>query len=149
MDNIILPPGIVEVSETLQGRFSNEVRVGRHTLLADEPAAVGGNDAGPMPHDFVLAGLGACTSMTVRMYAERKGIPLKRISVRLSYKKMKAADCSDCVTKEGEITEMTRDVTLEGDLTPAQRERLIEIANKCAVHKTLTGEIKVRTHLVG
>ena len=148
MDNIILPPGIVEVSETLQGRFSNEVRVGRHTMLADEPAEVGGNDAGPMPHDFVLAGLGACTSMTVRMYAERKGIPLKRVSVRLSYKKMKAAECSDCVTKEGEITEMTRDVTLEGDLTDEQRQRLIEIANKCPVHKTLTGEIKVRTHLV-
>ncbi len=143
-----LPPGIVEVSETLTGRYSNEVRVGRHQLLSDEPADVGGNDAGPMPHDFVLAGLGACTSMTVRMYAERKGIPLKRVSVRLSYRKMKAADCPDCTTKEGEITEMTRDVTLEGDLTAEQRQRLIEIANKCPVHKTLTGEIKVRTHLV-
>lgn len=145
---LILPPGIVEVSETLAGRYTNEVRVGRHTMQADEPVDVGGTDAGPMPHDFVLAGLGACTSMTVRMYAERKGIPLKRVSVRLSYRKMKAADCPDCVTKEGEVTEMTRDVTLEGDLTPEQRDRLIEIANKCPVHKTLVGEIKVRTHLV-
>jgi putative redox protein len=147
-DVITLPPGVVDVSETLTGRFSNEVRVGRHRLLADEPTDAGGDDAGPMPHDFVLAGLGACTSMTVRMYAERKGIPLKRVSVRLSYRKMKAADCPDCVTKEGEITEMTRDVTLEGDLTDEQRQRLIEIANKCPVHKTLSGEIKIRTHLV-
>jgi putative redox protein len=145
---VIIPPGIVEVSETLTGRFANEVRVGRHSIIADEPVDAGGNDTGPMPHDFVLAGLGACTAMTVRMYAERKGIPLKRISVRLSYRKMKAADCPDCVTKDGEITEMTRDVTLEGDLTDEQRQRLIEIANKCPVHKTLTGEIKVRTHLV-
>jgi len=143
-----LPPGLVEVSETLTGRYANEVRVGRHVLIADEPTGVGGDDTGPQPHDFVLAGLGACTSMTVRMYAERKGIPLKRISVRLSYRKMKATDCPDCVTKEGEITEMTRDITLEGDLSEEQRNRLIEIANKCPVHKTLTGEIKIRTHLV-
>lgn len=143
-----LPPGLVDVRETLAGRYANEVRVGRHVLIADEPSAVGGDDTGPQPHDFVLAGLGACTSMTVRMYAERKGIPLKRISVRLGYRKMKAADCPDCVTKEGEVTEMTRDITLEGDLTDEQRGRLIEIANKCPVHKTLAGEIKIRTHLV-
>jgi putative redox protein len=143
-----LPPGIVEVSETLSGKYTNTVRAGRHVLAADEPDDVGGDDTGPQPHDFVLAGLGACTSMTVRMYAERKGIPLKRISVRLSYRKMKAADCPDCITKEGEITEMMRDITLEGDLSDDQRARLLEIANKCPVHKTLTGEIKVRTHLV-
>lgn len=145
---VTLPAGIVEVSETLTGRYTNEVRVGRHVQVADEPADVGGSDAGPMPHDFVLAGLGACTSMTIRMYAERKGIPLKRVSVRLGYRKLKAADCPDCVTKEGEVTEMTRDVSLEGDLTDEQRSRLIEIANKCPVHKTLSGEIKIRTHLI-
>ncbi|MDX2144575.1 MAG: OsmC family protein [Rhodospirillaceae bacterium] len=142
------PPGFVDVVETGAGRFANEVRVGRHRLIADEPVDAGGTDTGPMPHDFVLAGLGACTSMTVRMYAERKGIPLTRVSVRLSYRKMKAADCPDCTTKEGEVTEMTRDVTLEGNLSDEQRQRLIEIANKCPVHKTLSGEIKIRTHLV-
>jgi putative redox protein len=147
-DVAMLPAGVVEVSETLAGRYTNGVRVGRHSLMADEPIDVGGTDAGPMPHDFVLAGLGACTSMTVRMYAERKGIPLTRVSVRLSIRKIKAADCPDCVTKEGEVTEMTRDVSLEGDLSDEQRARLIEIANKCPVHKTLSGEIKIRTHLV-
>ena len=81
------------------------------------------------------------------MYAERKGIPLKHVSVRMSYRKMKAADYPDCTTKEGEVTEMTRDVNLEGDLTDEQRQRLIEIANKCPVHKTLSGEIKIRTLL--
>jgi putative redox protein len=85
--------------------------------------------------------------MTVRMYAVRKEIALKRVAVRLSYRKIKATDCPDCITKDGEETEITRDVTLEGDLSDEQRARLIEIANKCLVHKTLSGEIKVRTHL--
>jgi len=147
-DAAALPAGIVEVAETRTGRYANEVRVGSHRLLADEPASAGGDDTGPMPHDFVLAGLGACTSMTVRMYAERKALPLRRISVRLSYRRIKAADCPDCTTKEGEITEISRDITLEGDLSADERARLIEIANKCPVHKTLTGEVKVRTHLV-
>ncbi len=83
-DVTVLPPGMVDVSETLTGRFSNEVRVGRYRLLADEPSDVGGDDAGPMPHDFVLAGLGACTSMTSQMYSERKGILLKRVLFRMS-----------------------------------------------------------------
>ena len=143
-----LPAGVVEVSETGTGRFANEVRVGTHRLMADEPVDVGGSDSGPMPLDFVLAGLGACTSMTVRMYAERKGMKLKRVSVRLTLRKIKAADCPDCTSKDGEVTEISRDVMLEGDLTADERARLIEIANKCPVHKTLTAEIKVRTHLV-
>ena len=86
--------------------------------------------------------------MTLRMYADRKGLPLKHVSVRLSHRKIKAADCPDCVTKEGEVEEMVREITLEGDLDDAAREKLLEIANKCPVHRTLTGEIKVRTSLV-
>jgi putative redox protein len=136
MSDEVLAPGFVEVSETGAGRYGNLIRVGRHRLAADEPVDVGGDDTGPMPHDFVLAGLGACTSMTVRMYAERKGLALKRISVRLSMRKV------------GEATEMTRDIALDGDLSPDERARLIEIANKCPVHKTLSGEIKILTHLV-
>lgn len=147
-ENAALPPGTVEITETLTGRYTNQVRVGRHTLLADEPTNVGGDDKGPSPHDWVMAGLGACTAMTVRMYAERKGLALKKVSVRVWMRKIKAADCTDCVTKEGEVTEMMRDVSLEGDLTDEQKTRLIEIANKCPVHKTLSGEIKIRTHLV-
>lgn len=143
-----LPPGVVEVSETLTGRYTNTVRAGQHTLLADEPTTVGGDDKGPSPHDWVMAGLGACTSMTIRMYAERKELPLKKVSVRVWMRKIKAADCADCTTKEGEVTEMMRDISCEGDLTDDQKNRLIEIANKCPVHKTLSGEIKIRTHLV-
>ncbi|MBL8642448.1 MAG: OsmC family protein [Rhodospirillaceae bacterium] len=148
VENASLPPGVVEVSETLTGRYSNHVRVGRHSLLADEPVNVGGDDAGPSPHDWVMAGLGACTSMTIRMYAARKELPLKKVSVRVWMRKIKAADCPDCTTKEGEVTEMMRDITLEGDLTPEQKTRLLEIANKCPVHKTLSGEIKIRTAVV-
>lgn len=144
----VLPKGTVEVSETLTGRYTNAVRTGPHTLFADEPEAVGGNDRGPSPHDYIMAGLGACTSMTIRMYAERKGLALKRVGVRLWMRKIKAADCPDCVTKDGEVAEIMRDITLEGDLTDEQRARLLEIADKCPVHKTLSGEIKIRTHLI-
>jgi putative redox protein len=147
-ESVGLPPGTVEVSETLTGRYTNHVRVGNHLLLADEPTSVGGDDKGPSPHDWVMAGLGACTSMTIRMYAERKELPLKKVSVRVWMRKIKAADCPDCTTKEGDVTEMMRDISFEGDLTDEQKARLIEIANKCPVHKTLSGEIKIRTHLV-
>ncbi len=139
----------VQVAGAGRGKFTVEVTVGPHHLLADEPAAVGGDDEGPSPHEFVLAGLGACTAMTVRMYADRKGLQLKNVSVRLTRRKIKAADCPDCVTKEGEVEEMTREITLEGDLDDAARQKLLEIANKCPVHRTLTGEIKIRTTLVG
>jgi putative redox protein len=139
---------VVEVSEAGRGKFTVDVTTGPHHLLADEPREVGGDDAGPRPHEFVLAGLGACTAMTLRMYADRKGIPLKHVRVHLSHRKIKAADCPDCVTKEGEVEEMTREITLTGDLDEPTRQRLLEIANKCPVHRTLTGEIKIRTSLV-
>ena len=137
----------VEVVESGRGKFAVDITVGSNTLVADEPADKGGNDLGPAPHEMLLAGLGACTVMTLRMYADHKKIPLKAVQVRLSRRKINAADCPDCVTKEGEVEEMTREITLVGDLDEATRARLLEIANKCPVHRTLTGEIKIRTAL--
>jgi putative redox protein len=143
-----LPEGVVEVSETRGGRFEQHVRAGRHVLLADEPVAVGGGDSGPGPYDYLLAALGACTSMTMRVYAERKGITAGRISVRLSHDRVYAQDCSDCETKDGKIAEITRDITIEGDVPEAVRAKLMEIADKCPVHETLTHEIKIRSRPV-
>jgi len=140
-------PTIVEVEEMLTGRYMQTARTGRHTLTVDEPQAVGGNDAGPGPYEFLLIGLGACTAMTVRMYAERKDLPLRRVHVRLSHRKIHVQDCTDCETREGKVDEITREITFDGDLTEEQRERLLEIANRCPVHRTLTSEIKVRTYL--
>jgi uncharacterized OsmC-like protein len=139
--------GEVLVAEIGQGRFQQVVRVGRHELRADEPTSFGGDDIGPGPYDYLLAGLGACTSMTVRVYAERKGLQLERVAVRLSHDRIHAQDCEDCETKEGKLDEITRIVELSGALDDSQRQRLIEIAGKCPVHKTLTSEIKIRTRL--
>ena len=138
---------VVEVEETLAGRYTQTVHSGRHVLTADEPVEVGGDDAGPGPYDFLLIALGACTSMTLRMYAELKKLPLKRVRVRLSHRKIHAQDCMDCSTREGKVDEITREIELEGELSAEQRQRLLEIANRCPVHRTLTSEIKVRSLL--
>ena len=105
-----------------RGPLAQRVRAGRHVLVAGEPVAVGGDDAGPGPYDYLLAALGACTSMTMRLYADRKGIAAERFSVRLSHRKIHAEDCADCDTKEGNIGEITRDITIEGDI-PKRRGR--------------------------
>ncbi len=138
---------VVDVEETLTGRYVQTARTGRHALTVDEPKAVGGNDAGPGPYEYLLIGLGACTAMTLRMYAEMNNLPLERVRVRLSHRKIHAQDCLDCETQEGKVDEIAREITLEGDLTEEQRERLLEIANRCPVHRTLTSEIKVRSFL--
>ncbi len=138
----------VAVVESGRGKFAVEIVAGGHNLLADEPAGVGGNDLGPSPHEFLLAGLGACTVMTLRMYADRKGIPLREVKVELTRRKVKAAECPDCTSKDGEVEEMTRVITLIGELDEPTRARLLEIADKCPVHRTLTGEIKIRSSLV-
>ena len=137
----------VEVEEALTGRYINNLRAGRHAFTADEPPAAGGSDAGPGPYEYLLMALGACTSMTLRMYAEIKKLPLVRVRVRLSHRKIHAADCADCATKEGKVDEIVREIVLEGELTQEQRDRLLEIANRCPVHRTLTSEIKVRSRL--
>jgi len=142
-----LPDGVVEVSETRGGHLVQRIRAGRHLLVADEPVAVGGEDAGPGPYDYLLAALGACTSMTMRLYAERKGISADRFSIRLSHRRIHAEDCADCDTKDGNIDEITRDITIAGDVTGAERARLMEIADRCPVHQTLTHEIKIRSSL--
>lgn len=140
-------PTIVEVEETRSGRFTNLMRDGRHVITADEPAEVGGNDAGPGPYELLLMSLGACTSMTLRMYAELKKLPLERVRVRLSHRKIHAQDCAECETKEGRLDEITRVITLEGALTAEQRQRMLEIADKCPVHRTLTSEIRILSSL--
>jgi uncharacterized OsmC-like protein/alpha/beta superfamily hydrolase len=140
-------PREVMVTETREGKLQQEIAMGPHQMLADEPVAVGGGDTGPSPYDLLLASLGACTSMTLRLYADQKGLPLARTSVRLSHAKIYAADCAECETREGKIDRIERVITLEGDLTEAQRTRLIEIADKCPVHRTLTSEVNIRTKL--
>jgi uncharacterized OsmC-like protein/alpha/beta superfamily hydrolase len=143
-----LPDGVVEVSETRSGHLVQRVRAGHHVLVADEPVDVGGEDAGPGPYEYLLAALGACTSMTMRLYAERKGINADRFSIRLSHHRLYAEDCADCETKEGTIGEITRDISIAGDVPEDARARLMEIAERCPVHQTLSHEIKVRSRMV-
>lgn len=119
-----------------------------HALLADEPLEAGGDDAGPTPYEFLLAALGACTSMTLQLYARRKALPLEKVVVELEENRIYAQDCADCETRDGHITEIRRRIRLEGRLSPEQRQRLMEIAAKCPVHRTLTAEIKIRDEQV-
>jgi putative redox protein len=135
----------VLVAETGNGKFEQSIIAGTHRYLADEPVSAGGNGNGPSPYEYLLAALGACTSMTIRLYADLKKIPLARVAVALKHDKIHAVDCAECETREGKIDRIDREVTLEGDLTPQQRARLMEIADKCPVHRTLHSEINVRT----
>ena len=143
------PPGKVLVRETREGKFTNQVVVGRHVIRADEPVAAGGLDSGLSPYDLLCAALGACTAMTLRLYADLKGIPLERVSVELKHEKIHAVDCAECETKEGRIDRIERLIGLEGTLDPAQRQKLLEIANKCPVHRTLHSEVVIPTRLSG
>jgi putative redox protein len=114
-------------------------------MLADEPVAAGGEDSGPGPYDYVLAGLGACTSMTMRLYADRKSLPLERTTVTLKHSKIYAQDCADCETRQGMLDRIERVIAMEGNLDAEQRKRLLEIADKCPVHRTLTSEVHIVT----
>ena len=143
MSNEELPHGVVQVAESGEGKFTQVVWAGRHTFDADEPTSVGGDDRGPNPYDLLLAALGACTSMTLRMYASHKKIPLERVSVDLRHSRIHAEDCRDCESDKGKVDHIDIELTLEGDLTPEQRERLLEIAHRCPVHKTLKGEKQI------
>ena len=136
----------VVVTETGGGRYENAVVIGQHHFLADEPKSVGGGGRGPDPYELVTAGLGACTSMTLRMYAERKGWPLERVSVALSHAKDHAEDCEEC--EQGrKIDIFEREITVTGDVDDEQRQRLLEIADKCPVHRTLEEKVHIRTRL--
>ena len=133
------------VRETRASKFQQTVTAGPHHMLADEPVAAGGQDSGPGPYDFVLAGLGACTSMTMRMYADRKALPLERITVTLAHKKIHAEDCAECETREGMLDQIDRVISIEGALDADQRKRLMEIADNCPVHRTLRSEVRIVT----
>lgn len=137
--------GIVLVRETGGGKFQQEVVSGPHRFLADEPVKAGGLDSGPGPYDLLLASLGACTSMTLRLYADNKKLSLDCVSVRLTHNRIHAEDCLNCETKEGMIDRIDRNITLEGELSADERKRLLEIADKCPVHRTLESEIEIRT----
>ncbi|HEX7884204.1 MAG TPA: bifunctional alpha/beta hydrolase/OsmC family protein [Afipia sp.] len=135
----------VMVQETGASKFQQIISVGKHRMIADEPVEAGGLDTGPGPYDFLLAGLGACTSMTMRLYAERKSLPLARTTVTLKHSRVYAKDCEECETKEGMISRIERTIAMEGDLDAGQRAKLMDIADKCPVHRTLTSEISIVT----
>jgi uncharacterized OsmC-like protein len=125
-----------------------EIEACGHELVADEPISAGGADAGPTPYDYLLAALGGCTAMTLRMYADRKGWPLEAVTVRLSQDKIHATDCEECETEEGRIDRLEREIELEGPLDEKQRQRLVEIADMCPVHRTMQTEALVKNVLV-
>lgn len=139
--------GTVEVT-TAGGKFAQWVRTASHEFIADEPASFGGSDHGPTPYDLLLAALGTCTSMTMKMYADRKGIPLENVRIELEHSRDHHTDCIDCETKGVPIQVIDRAISLSGDLTAEQRQRLLEIADKCPVHKTLDGELHIHSTLV-
>jgi uncharacterized OsmC-like protein len=140
-------PRTVVVTGRADG-LAQEIRIGRHRFTADEPVSSGGTDTGPDPYALLLCALGSCTSMTLALYARRKGWPLEDVTVELRHSKIHASDCADCETKGGYLDRIERDIELVGRLDQEQRQRLLEIANKCPVHRTLTSEVEIRTHLV-
>ncbi len=127
--------------------YRTDIRSDGHRLVADEPVGYGGTDTGPSPYDYLSVALGSCTSITLRMYADRKGWPLDRIRVRLRHQKIHAEDCSACETETGLVDRIEREIDLSGPLDDLQRRRLIEIADRCPVHRTLHSEVSVETHL--
>ena len=137
--------GSVRVVEAGLGKFAQEVVIGRHRLIADEPLEAGGDDLGPSPYELLLAGLGACTAMTLRMYAAHKRLPLDKASVELVHRKIHAQDCADCETKEGRIDRIDRVIDIQGPLDTESRARLLEIADRCPVHRTLHSEVSIVT----
>lgn len=128
--------------------FTQEITIGSHRIFSDEPKAQGGENAGPSPYELLAAALGACTSMTLGMYARRKQWPLASVMVRLRHSKIHAKDCADCDTKDEMLDRIDRDIELTGDLTGEQREKLLEIADMCPVHRTLTRGMRIFSRLV-
>jgi len=135
----------VVVTEAGTGSYAQQITAGRHVLTADEPTSIGGDDSGPNPYDLLLAALGACTSMTLRMYADRKGLPLRRTTVRLRHDHVHAQDCANVEQDAGTVSRIVRELDLEGPLTDEHRRRLVEIADRCPVHRTISSEIAFET----
>ena len=129
--------------------FSQEIVAGKHHLQADEPVDVGGKDAAPNPYDYLLAALGACTSMTIGWYARKRNIPVEDITVSLWQSRIHAKDCEDCLTKDGMIHQIELEIAITGNITPQQHKLLLEAAEKCPVHRTLTAEINIKTRVAG
>jgi putative redox protein len=134
---------MAEVIVTSVGYLKQEITAGGHKLAADEPVEDGGTDTGPDPYSLLLAALGACTSMTLQMYARRKGWPLEKVEVSLRHSRIYASDCEACMTKEGKISRIERYISLTGPLTEEQRAKLIKAAERCPVHQTLTSEVSI------
>lgn len=128
--------------------FAQKIDIGPYHIDADEPVSYGGTDSGPSPYDFILGALGACTSMTIGLYARKRSWPVDKITVSLRHSKIHAKDCDDCETKEGRIDRVEMEIHLEGALTDEQRAKLMEVAGKCPIHQTLTHEINIKTRAV-
>lgn len=138
--------GVTVSGETSKG-FYNIVQAGIHRFVADEPVSYGGSNKGPTPYDFLGAALGACTSMTLNGYARRKSLSVIRVSVNVSHARIHAEDCEACEKAVGQIDQFTREISIEGDIADADRKRMLEIADKCPVHRTLENEIRIVTKL--
>ena len=135
------------VARTLKGGFATTIMAGKHALVADEPQSVGGTDTGPTPYDLLAAALAACTTMTLQMYARRKDLDLGSAAAHVTHGRVHAEDCDDCEQSDGRVHEFRRELVLNGNLSAAQRQRMLEIADRCPVHRTLHHEIKIRTLL--
>ena len=138
----------VVVTEAGDGRYAQTINAGRHTIRADEPPSMGGNDSGVSPYQLLSAALGACTTMTMRMYAEHKKLPMDKVTVTVKHGKIHASDCVECDTRFGRVDRIEREIHIEGDLTDAQRSGLMKIADKCPVHRTLHSEVSVISRMV-
>ena len=139
---------MTEVIVRSESGMSAQAEMGPHQLTVDEPVSAGGQDSGPGPYDLLLAALGACTAMTVRLYAERKAWPLESVEVRLSHERIHAEDCAECETREGMLDRINKDLVLNGALDTEQRQRLAEIAERCPVQRTLTREVVIEQRLL-
>lgn len=145
-----IPPEVIDnrvIARTTADGFRTELFANGFPLIADEPVDLGGGNEGPSPYEYLLAALGACTGMTLQLYARKKGWPLNDVVVRLSHQKIHAEDCRDCDEKDRRIDSIERELEISGELDGAQRQRLMEISDRCPVHRTLTGEVRIKTIL--
>jgi uncharacterized OsmC-like protein len=143
----VLKTDMQVVVKTGIGSYVTEIKAGGHGLIADEPLSAGGTDQGPNPYDLLISGLGSCTSMTLRMYADRKGWDLQEVRVHLQHDKIHSIDCNNCENTSGKIDQIERKIELIGNLSSEEKQRLLEIADRCPVHKTLNSKVKIKTSL--